>query len=484
MLNGPEKIIRCLCISSILVLNVSSVGFAENNFHAGPLFDEFPLTLDSGHRTEAVGPFFYSQETDSEKTWALPPFFSRDTDPAVESREDDFLYPLLTCEYFGRQYRWQFIQLFAFAGGEEPQGHEKRRVTIFPVYFQQRSPVTNENYTALLPFYGHYQDHLFRDDVFIVLFPLYSETRKKDVVNDNYLYPFFNVRHGDGMRGWQFWPFVGTEHKDVTTVTNGFGDVETVGGHDQFFALWPFYFRQNNGIGTDNPEKFRAVLPLYICSRSPQRDATSVLWPFFDWADDCGQKYREWDMPWPFIVVARGTGKTTTRVFPLFSRAHNDTLESDFYLWPFYKYNRVHADPLDERRTRILFYLFQNVTEKITETGKSKRRVDLWPIFAYHRDFNGNNRLQIFAPLETALPDNRGIERNWAPLWSLWRSENNPQSGAGSQSLLWNFYRRDTTPASKKCSLLFGLFQYQSDGANKEFRLFYIPVFKTHGQAG
>ena len=484
MPNRPEKIIRCLCISSILMRNVLSVGSAENNFHAGPLFDEFPLTLDSGHRTEAAGPFFYNQENDSEKTWALPPFFSRDTDRAVESREDDFLYPLLTYEFYGREYRWQFIQLFAFAGGGEPQGHEKRRVTIFPVYFQQRSPQTNENYTALFPFYGHYQDHLFRDEIFFVMFPLYSETRKKDVVNDNYLYPFFNMRHGDGMRGWQFWPFVGEEHKVVTTSTNGFGDVETIGGHDQFFALWPFYFRQNNGIGTDNPEKFRAVLPLYSYSRSPQRDATSVLWPFFDWADDRGKKYREWDMPWPFIVVARGEGKTTTRVLPLFSRAHNDTLESDFYLWPVYKFDRVHADPLDEQRTRILFYLFQNLAEKNTETGKEKRRVDLWPLFTYHRDFNGGSRLQIFAPVETALPDNRGIERNWSPLWSLWRSENNLENGATSQSLLWNFYRRDTAPDSKKCSLLFGLFQYQSDGANKEFRLFYIPVFKTHGQAG
>src|SRR5277367_622894 len=157
MSNFPKKIIQYLCIYAILVLNSLSVGLAENNFHAGPLFDDFALTLDSGHRTEAVGPLFYNQQKDSERTWALPPFFSRDTDPAVESREDDFLYPLLTYEYFGKEYRWQFIQLFAFAGGEEPQGHEKRRVTIFPIYFQQRSPQTNENYTAFLPFYGHYQ---------------------------------------------------------------------------------------------------------------------------------------------------------------------------------------------------------------------------------------------------------------------------------------------------------------------------------------
>jgi hypothetical protein len=85
--------------------------------------------------------------------------------------------------------------------------------------------------------------------------------------------------------------------------------------------------------------------------------------------------------------------------------------------------------------------------------------------------------LQILAPIEPVLPGNRGIERNWSPLWSLWRSENNSKAGASSQSLLWNFYRDDTTPAAKNCSLLFGLFQYQSSAEIKEMRIFYLPVF-------
>jgi hypothetical protein len=102
----------------------------------------------------------------------------------------------------------------------------------------------------------------------------------------------------------------------------------------------------------------------------------------------------------------------------------------------------------------------------------------MWPLFTYHRDFNGNRRLQILAPLEPMLPDNRGVERNWSPLWSLWRSEGSAKPGTTSQSLLWNFYRY-TAPASKKCSLIFGLFQYQSDSKGKCMRLFYIPMVKA-----
>jgi hypothetical protein len=489
----------------ILALGFSATAFAEDEFHAGWLYDRFPLTLDSGWRTEVVGPIFYDQQKDTEKTWAFPPFFSHTTDPDVEYREDDFLYPLLTYESYGHEYRWQFLELWSHAGGQVPQNdsHEKR-FTIYPVYFQQRSPDTNENYTAVVPFYGHLQHRLFRDKIFFVLFPIYSETQKRDVVTDNYLYPFFHLRHGDGMTGWQFWPLVGHEHKEITSQTNGFGDVSIVGGYDKFFALWPIYFnytidskkddRPNPGSGrfikhkgdknVDGPEKFLAVWPFYLQSRAPLRDSTTVLWPFFSSIDDRQKNYHEWQEPWPFIIFARGEGKTTSRVWPLFSRSHNAELESDSYLWPIYKYKRTHSDPLDLQRTRILFYLYDSLLETNTATSIGKRRLNAWPFFSYHRDFNGNNRLQILALVEPFVPDNSRVERNWSPLWSLWISENNLKTGVSSQSFLWNLYRHETAPASKKCSLLFGLFQYQSDADVKKLRLFYIPVFQKHNNTG
>jgi hypothetical protein len=469
-------------LAGVLFL-ISFAGFADDEFHAGLLFDQFSLTLDSGQRTEAIGPIYYSQQKNSESTWGLPPFFSHDVDPAVESREDDFLYPLLTYDRYGREYRWQLIQLLSFSGGQLPDDSGKKRFTIFPFYFQQRSPVTNENYTALVPFYGHINDRLFRDKIFFVLFPIYGQSQKRDVVTDNYLYPVFHLRHGDGLSGWQFWPLVGSEHKDVTTQTNGFGDVSTVPGHDSFFALWPIYYKTAAGVGTDDPEKSWGALPLTAQLRSPQRDSTSVLWPFFTWIDERGKKYHEWEGPWPFVIFARGEGKTTSRVWPLFSQSHNKTMESDSYLWPLYQYHDFHNDALDQQRTRIMFYLYVNVKEKNLQTGAEKRRLDMWPFFVSRRDFNGNSRLQILAPLESVLANNRGIERNWSPLWSFWRAENNPKTGASSRSLLWNLYRCDMTPTSKKCSLLFGLIQYQIDGANKKWRLFYIPVSKTRGTA-
>jgi hypothetical protein len=165
------------------------------------------------------------------------------------------------------------------------------------------------------------------------------------------------------------------------------------------------------------------------------------------------------------------------RVFPFYNHAYNDALTDNFYLWPVYKYNAIYSPPLDLRRPRIFFFLYQKTTEKNTETGKFKRRVDLWPLAVYNRDFDGSSRLQVLALAESFFPDSPGIERNWSPLWSVWRSEKNPAADKTSQSVLWNLYRRETGPGTKRISCFFGLYQYQSNPEGKKVRLCYLPVF-------
>jgi hypothetical protein len=443
---------------------------------AGFLFDSFDLVLEPGHRREAAGPFYYSEKKEDDATLAFPPLISFYENKTAEHGEINFLYPLLTYENYGAEWRWQFFELLNFAGGQQQNDLQTRRFTIFPIYFQQRSLDTKLNYTCLMPIYGHLQHRLFRDEIFVALFPLFSETRKRDVITSNYLWPIGHVRHGNHLDGWQVWPFAGSEHKDLTTLTNGFGDVTTVGGHDRSFVLWPLWLSQDNNLGTENPEKFRASIPLFATTRSPNRDVTSVLWPLFTWIDEREKKYREWEGPWPFVIFTRGEGKTTDRVWPIFSQSHNATQESDSYLWPIYTYKRTKNTPLDWQSTRILFYLFVSVNEKNTETGTERLRRDSWPLFTWRKDFNGNIRLQVFAPIEAILSRSRGIERNWSPLWTVWHSEKNPRAGAASSSLLWNLYRREVSPDHKKVSVLFGLFQRQTDGEKTSTRLFYLPV--------
>ena len=397
----------------------------------------------------------------------------------MDYEEFDFLWKIGTYNRYGSEYRFQLVEWFSFAGGGTQSDTNVHRFTLFPIYFQQRSAIPEKNYTALFPLYGRIEGRFFRDEVKFALFPLYGQSRKKDVVTDNYLYPFFHLRHGDGLKGWQFWPLFGVEHKEVTWRTNHWGDPLIVGGHDKQFMFWPFFHDQRVGIGTTNDGHQQAFLPFYSYLRSPLRDSTTVPWPLgYTRTVDRVKNFKEWGAPWPLVVFARGEGKHTDRVWPLFSHAYDTNRTSDWYLWPVYKYNRLHSDPLDRKRTRILFFLYSDASTKNTETGESKRRIDFLPFFTSTRDFEGRRRLQVLSLAEPFLPNSTSLQRDLSPLWSLWRWEKNPQTGARSQSLLWNLYRRDATPESKKCSLLFGLFKYQSGPDGKRWRVFYVPFGK------
>jgi hypothetical protein len=387
-------------------------------------------------------------------------------------------------------------------------GATKDRFTLFPFYFQQRSVESNQNYTALFPVHGTLKNRLFRDEMNFTLWPLYVKTvrkpgfgsvdaekflslgnrwaksRRGDVTTYNFVAPIFHLRYGEGMKGWQVWPLAGHELKMVTTRTNMWGDPETIPGYEKSFVLWPIWLRDTRDIGTTNTSHFKAFLPFYTSFRAPFRDSTTYFWPLgLTRTDDRAKKYRETDFLWPVFVYARGEGKTSTRVWPLFGRAHNDTLESNFYLWPVYKYSRLQSDPLDRERTRIFLFLYSDTREQNTVAKKTARRVDLWPLFSKTQDFAGNSRFQTLSILEPILKG-KSIERNYSPIWSIWRAERNAQTGAACQSLLWNLYRHQTAPdGSKKTSFLLGLFQHQSTKDGTGLRLFYIPVKSPHAAA-
>lgn len=442
----------------------------------GPIYGRFPLTLQQGSRTEILGPIVNFEQTTEDAGWTFSPLMTYRHNPGVDNTSFDLLYPIVSLDRYGSEYRFHIFQVFSFSGGNNQKQEKKRRFTLFPFYFQQRSPDSEDNYTALLPIYGTLKNRLFRDRIHFVLMPLYVTTDKRGMRTDNYLLPIFHIRSGAGVKGWQFWPLVGDEHKEITTRTNGFGDVETIPGHDKFFALWPLYFRNNLGIGSTNAETQRLYLPFYAALRSPARDTIAYGFPIgFTKIVNREGKYREWGAPWPLVDFARGEGKTVNRIWPLFGFGKTPTLESDFVAWPLYKYNRGTGETFERERMRILFFLYSDISEKNMARGTARRKTDLWPLFTARADHNGDQRFQLFAPLEPIVP-NTTFERLYSPLWSVWRSEKNGKTGANSESFLWNLYRSDETKTEKKVTFLFGLFQYRADESGKHVRLFYISV--------
>ena len=394
----------------------------------------------------------------------------------------------MTYDRYGDQYRWQFFQLLSFPAAR-PSRRPRETVSPFSLSISSSAPPTRARTTPRsFPFTATCKNRLFRDEIFFVMCPLYSQTRKKDVVTDNYLCALLSSP---------------PRRRVARLAVLAAGRQRTQGRHhpDQRLRRRQDDRRARQLLCAlaavlQQPERDRhhqravaAGVPSRLQRAAlAQRDSTTVIWPFFNYVDDREKKYREWDAPWPLIVFARGEGKTTTRVWPFFSQAHSATLESDFYLWPIYKYNRVHSAPLDTRAHPHLFLpLFRPAPRRTRKrrrpgggwiAGRSSPTAAISTATAGCRSWRCSSRF---------CPTSKSIERDYSPLWSLWRSENNPKTGATSQSLLWNLYRREATPDAKKCSLLFGLFQYQSGSEGKRMRLFYIPLGGTkapaHGEA-
>lgn len=453
----------------------------------GPLFDEFKLTLNPGHRTEIASPFYYREELRENgylrKTWAFPPWVARTSIPEIKASQTDILWKVISYNTYGEEYRFQIGQLFSFAGGAQQSETNVHRFSLFPIYFRQWSDLPEKDYTAFLPFYGTLKNRFARDEIQFAAFPLWVKTRKRDMITDNYLYPVFHRRWGPGLRGWQAWPLIGTERKDFSTITNVWGDPELVPGRHKSFICWPVFVSQSENLGTTNEAHSRALIPFYSWYRSPLRDSTTFPWPIgFTHTIDREKQYEEWSAPWPFIVFARGEGKRMSRVWPIYSHGTNLYRTGTWYAWPVYKYTRLQAAPLDRQRTRILFFLYSDTYIRDTETRRERRRIDSWPLFTYGRELDGTRRLQILAPLEPMLQANTSVQRDLSMLWSVWRAEKNPVTGQSSQSLLWNLYRREATPESRKGSLLFGMFQYESGPNGRRGRVFYIPFGKKQSK--
>jgi hypothetical protein len=469
------RVFAFLFLLSFLGAIPSSFG-QEQEFVAGPAYSDFQLTLASGHRIEAMGPLFYSQHADPQTAWGIPPIFTYSHESEAGWTEMDLFYPIANYRRFGSEWHLQLMEMLNFDGGQTQDGDKTRQFTLFPIYFQQRSSNPALNYTAFVPFYGHLVNRLFRDDAKFIMLPFYLQTRKRDVVTDNYFFPFFHRRHGDHLTGWQAFPIVGKEHKAPTLRTNNLDEVETVGGYERTFYGWPSYVKAVSGVGTTNVETRLTLIPFYSEMRSPLRDETYYGWPFgYTKIDDLQKGFKERALFWPFFVKIDGTVHER-RVFPFYSHAQGTNAENRYYMWPTYVRHHQKSKTFDRVNTRILFFLYTDNVETNTLGGGEVHRADFWPFYAFRRDLSGDRRLQVFAPMEPFFANNRAMAREYSPLWAVWRWEKNGKTGATSQSLLWNLYRREKTGNDKKFSLLFGIIRYQSTAEGRTWRLFWLPM--------
>lgn len=490
--------------SALAWLAVPAAGEVAAEIDAGPLWSRHRLTLETGAVTEAFGPFWRISEVWPEsvaaelgpddwpspdrlaepaavsriaRTLTLAPLFTWQERPAVDATSFGFLYPMVTYARYGSESKLQIFQVLSFSGGQTQEGHHDRTWTIFPFFFLRQSEDPARRYAALWPVYGRLQNRLFRDETRFLLWPLYVQTRKGDVVTDNFLAPFVHLRRGEGLSGWQFWPFYGREIKKLTWQTNTTGQVEPVGGHEKRFVLWPFYGRADLGLGTTNQIHQWALLPFYSALDSSARTSRTWFWPFGVMrTEDRTIGYRQTAVLWPVYIRARGPGKYEDRFWPFYGDTRYAERRSRFLLWPLWSQRRIQSEPLQRERDQFGLILYRRVVSYREDTGAEDRLLSLWPLYVRKTNTEGQAWAQAPAPLTALLPNNQKVRQLYGHVFGLWRSESDTSTGRHTTSVLWNLYRREQSPERKKCSLLFGLVQYESGPKGRGWKLFFLPL--------
>jgi hypothetical protein len=182
-----------------------------------------------------------------------------------------------------------------------------------------------------------------------------------------------------------------------------------------------------------------------------------------------------WDVPWPFINFTRGSTQEN-RVFPFYASETDGKDEEGFFLWPLYRYNTITFEDYRRKRNTILFFLYSDIKEEpVIEGGRSGRTIDLWPLFSYKRDREGNLNFHFLSILEPFLSGNDGIERNYSSFWRLYEWKKY-KDGRKTSSFLWNMYRSESSGDESKIYFLGGLFGYRFDPYKKTIKLSFIPI--------
>ena len=442
-------------------------GAAAGSLNLWPVYEERDDPVDRAHVQSGLGPIVESQRAldGSTEDFAIRPLFHLSKERQFDKLEWEVLYPLMSYSRSGRDWEFQFLQLLNLrAEGSQPKERE-RRVDFFPFYLSGTAD-TGETYHAVLPFGGRVLGGriLGQDEMDFVMFPLYARFVKMGAETHYLPWPFISWTQGEGRSGFRVVPLYGQDRKE--------------GVFEKRFVLWPIFLHQRTGLDEENPEETLTFFPLYIAQRSKSRDSTTVLWPLITYTDDREHQYRQWDVAWPLVKIARGEGRTTNWFLPLYMHEQR-VLRHEFLmkemrtndlgiLFPIYLRNQVEFPDSLKVRDRILWWLYSD--ERETGRDGSTRRIDAWPFFRYTRDREGAIQFQTLALLEAFMPGNERIEQNYSPLWALYSYRQNPE-GDSAWSFLWSLIRHEETSAGMSIQVLGPLLAYRERGADAQLSL-------------
>ena len=384
--------------------------------------------------------------------YAWRPFYSSSTAP--ERWRKDYLWPLYTKKGFKEEQYSRFL-FFGYSTDFSPDT-ERDRNWVIPFYFQGTSN-EGEDYLAIFPFGGTIYEFLGRDKVSFVLFPIWYTSDINEVHSWTVLWPLISGTKGDDVDRFRVLPFYGRNTLE--------------GEFEKKYYVWPIMSTVKY-TNERNPGGGFIFVPIYGQIKTERADNYWVIPPFFRYM----ASEEQWIVhaPWPFVQLADGVMKK--RIFwPFYGKKELGTLSRQYMLWPIL-WNNVTTYAAHEQQRKKVIPFFHYQADVVTKDVKEYEVGDvtskywkLWPLMSWER----NAEKSRFRTLELWPARNTpGIERNWAPWWTLYRRVND--EGEIGHHVLWGMYRQKKSPEHFEWSLLKGLAGYKNTENNRRYRFLFM----------
>ncbi|MBP5320422.1 MAG: hypothetical protein J6334_05495 [Kiritimatiellae bacterium] len=371
-----------------------------------------------------IGPLFeYRERANGELFWALRPLYSRLRDPVEDLAIDDPVWPLCSRHQLHEESWWRFL-LLAYGSNDDVNDEMSGwKGFLFPLYFQGRTR-QGEDYWALFPIYGHIPHILMMEDIDFTLFPLYLDYEVNGIERRYYGWPFYSRgEDAPGVVKTGVFPFYGeTERRDVFTR----------------YVLWPIWTSATYA-SPRNPGKSWMLWPLMGRVDREREQQTLFLPPFFSHAKT--DSAERWRMPWPFYETYTSKEVTKRSYWPLYGRTLREDEDRWYALWPLIE--RFKLDSRGKRTERFRFFPFY-MNQKIFRKGKDgsetleESYTRFWPFYSVE-ERPGYYHLQAFEFIPIRF--SQGIDRNWAPFWTLY--ERTESDGRIAEEAFWGLFKTD-----------------------------------------
>ena len=433
--------------------------------HLAPLYTRV-ATGDGGVDMEALGGLVRQRrdaETRRFESATVGPFWSLD----VAENGDwltHFFVPLGYTSHRGEQATSMLLPVYYWRKLQRADGSDEWSLIALPGVLV-RANEEHGTEVGWFPVYGRFSGFLTYDHLCFYLWPLFVHSRRNDRVSRHFLFPVFGWTRGGGERSYRFFPF--------------FGRSRLEGRYERSFYLWPILHFQHNylGGGGEEPERVWWVFPALGRKTRGTYQSTTMLWPFFGYANDSRSGFWAVDAPWPFIRLQRGPEDVTrTRFWPLFSHVRADGLETTSFLWPII-HLRHERSASAARDSVYVVPLWQSWNRLDLETGERSSWHKLFPIFQHERV--GTWERGSFPTLDPFWR-NELIDRHFSWMWKLyeweeqgemrrersllglWRREKDAGEDRASFSGLWSRRRYSKGDARvRETSILFGLLRWR-----------------------